>query len=211
MLKNDNPKTKQEGIGNYIYIQSHSINTRPKTVLDLSARLCTAQQSGACAHVARGDPQVLSPQRSTQSSFQKSSEASVTGISTVPLDTSKRSKSKTGQLSVPQLLRPGLAEIDVDPHTQFSPEELIGENAAGPQHHKLMFLPDAQEKCRVGEQPESDVPAGHILQTGCRWSVVQPVRSITACSLQSDGPTKDTFITLLYNYALPSRLQHDHR
>lgn len=39
-----------------------------------------------------------------------------------------------------------LAERNVDQHT----EELMSENAAGPLHHKPMFLPTAQAKGQVG-------------------------------------------------------------
>lgn len=57
-------------------------------------------------------------------------------------------KLKTGQLldspSTPGAL---LAGRNVDQHT----EELMSENAAGPQHHKPMFLLIAQAKGQVGK------------------------------------------------------------
>lgn len=57
-------------------------------------------------------------------------------------------KLKTGQLlDSPSTAGALLAERNADQHT----EELMSENAAGPQHHKPMFLPTAQAKGQVGK------------------------------------------------------------
>lgn len=175
-------------------IRAKTINWGQRQRLELCVWLCASWQSGTCPCLPREGSGIGAPEV-----YMESSEVFLPGMSTFSLEvftTPKRSNSKAGKLW----------------DSLSSTETLVSSNRYRSAYSGFTW--DAYEwKCSWSTAPRACVPSScsgkrsrwrgawvwcsswtyplDSLQMACGY----PVRSITACTLQNDGPIEDTFIT----------------